>query len=142
MNGKFPQRYISMNFIVAQFGFLTDFTAISLDTLCLGLSPSLSLEARLVRAIREALNWSGRTGGRGPSSLPPSLSSPAAGTMAISSRAELSQMEDEQITRIKKEGGRIGGGLLLSGINGGSIARIADSLNSLGQRKEPLVKAP
>ena len=61
------------------------------------LASSLSLEARLVRAIREALNWSGRTE-RTWASLPP-----AAGTMAISSRAELSQMEDEQITRIKKE---------------------------------------
>ena len=46
-------------------------------------------------------------------------------------------MEDEQITRIKKEGrkdgGRKGG---LSGINGGSIAQIADSLNPAGRPAE------
>ena len=57
---------------------------------------SLSLEARLVRAIREALNWSGRTAA-------------SAAAVAIPSRAELSQMEDEQITRIKKEGRKEGG---------------------------------
>ena len=75
-----------------------------------------------MRAIREALNWSGRTR-TGPTTA-----------AAISSRAELSQMEDEQITRIKKEGrkeGRRKGGL--SGINGGSIAQIADSLNAAGR---------
>ena len=55
--------------------------------------PPLSLEARLVRAIRKALTWSGQ-------------SRAERGTAA---GGELSQMEDEQITRIKKErreGGR------------------------------------
>ena len=113
-----------MNFVIAQYDLKTWPNVSSSNTDSMihpilgshlpGTFPSLSPEARLVRAIREALNWSGRTDGadgRGPPSpLPPSLS-PAAGTMAISSRAELSQMEDEQITRIKKEGGgrRIGG---------------------------------
>lgn len=77
-----------------------------------------------MRAIREALNWSGRTAA-------------SAAAVAIPSRAELSQMEDEQITRIKKErrrGGREGGrgcgnkGVCLSGING-RIAQISDSLD-------------
>lgn len=109
-----------MNFVIAQYDLKTWPNVSSSNTDSMihpilgshlpGTFPSLSPEARLVRAIREALNWSGRTDGADVGLLLPSLSL-AAGTMAISSRAELSQMEDEQITRIKKEGGgrRIGG---------------------------------